>query len=115
LFGATTFFFKAGAFLYVAGIISVECVPWDYVFYCCFSDFNLAYLQRHGFSTPLLFRDKVGLGLRVPSPNFSVNDVRMCVGECFYVVSASEVLAGVSFLSAVNHLCQLQAHGESWM
>lgn len=45
------------------------------------SDFNLAYLQRHGFNTPLLFRDKTGLGLRVPSPNFSVNDVRMCVGS----------------------------------
>ncbi|XP_049794770.1 jmjC domain-containing histone demethylation protein 1-like [Schistocerca nitens] len=45
------------------------------------ADFNLAYLQRHGFNTPLLFRDKAGLGLRVPSPNFSVNDVRMCVGS----------------------------------
>ncbi|GLH03864.1 JmjC domain-containing histone demethylation protein 1 [Gryllus bimaculatus] len=44
-------------------------------------DFNLAYLQRHGFNTPLLFREKTGLGLRVPSANFSVNDVRMCVGS----------------------------------
>ncbi|CAG2055346.1 unnamed protein product, partial [Timema podura] len=43
-------------------------------------DFNLAYLQKHGFNMPLLFRDKAGLGLRVPSSNFSVNDVRMCVG-----------------------------------
>ena len=34
------------------------------------SDFNLAYLQRHGFNTPLLFRDKTGLWLRVPSPKF---------------------------------------------
>nr|CAD7399449.1 unnamed protein product [Timema cristinae] len=42
-------------------------------------DFNLAYLQKHGFNMPLLFRDKAGLGLRVPSSNFSVNDVRMCV------------------------------------
>lgn len=62
-------------------------------FYHCFSDFNLAYLQRHGFNTPLLFRDKVGLGLRVPSPNFSVNDVRMCVGEYFYVISTSGVFS----------------------
>nr|CAD7427099.1 unnamed protein product [Timema monikensis] len=44
-------------------------------------DFNLAYLQKHGFNMPLLFRDKAGLGLRVPSSNFSVNDVRMCVGS----------------------------------
>jgi len=65
----------------------------------CFPDFNLAYLQRHGFNTPLLFRDKTGLGLRVPSPNFSVNDVRMCVGEYFYVISASVILVGICVLS----------------
>lgn len=45
------------------------------------SDFTITYLQRHGFSTPLLFKDKTGLGLHVPSPNFSVNDVRFCVGS----------------------------------
>jgi hypothetical protein len=64
------------------------CFCFDWV-----SDFNLAYLQRHGFNTPLLFRDKTGLGLRVPSPNFSVNDVRMCVGEYLYAISAITVLA----------------------
>lgn len=45
------------------------------------SELNLAYLQKHGLSIPLLFRDKSGLGLRVPSSNFSVNDVRTCVGS----------------------------------
>lgn len=45
-------------------------------------DFTLAYLQKHGFGLPILFKDKTGLGLHVPSPNFSVNDVRTCVGEC---------------------------------
>ncbi|XP_046386449.1 jmjC domain-containing histone demethylation protein 1-like isoform X1 [Ischnura elegans] len=45
------------------------------------ADFNLSYLQRHGFNTPLLFKEKAGLGLRVPSCNFSINDVRMCVGS----------------------------------
>lgn len=44
-------------------------------------DFNIAYLQRHGFNTPLLFKEKTGLGLQVPSTNFTVNDVRMCVGS----------------------------------
>ena len=43
-------------------------------------ELNLAYLQKHGLSIPLLFRDKSGLGLRVPSSNFTVNDVRTCVG-----------------------------------
>lgn len=45
-------------------------------------ELNLAYLQKHGLAIPLLFRDKAGLGLRVPSPNFTVNDVRTCVGKC---------------------------------
>ncbi|XP_071566399.1 jmjC domain-containing histone demethylation protein 1 [Temnothorax nylanderi] len=45
------------------------------------SDLNLTYLQKHGLQIPLLFREKSGLGLRVPSSNFSVNDVRTCVGS----------------------------------
>lgn len=45
-------------------------------------DFTLSYLQKYGFITPLLFKDKTGLGLHVPSQNFSVNDVRTCVGKC---------------------------------
>lgn len=93
----------------------MESISWEYIFIIVFSDFNLAYLQRHGFNTPLLFRDKAGLGLRVPSPNFSVNDVRMCVGEYFYVIFTSGVLAGIYVLSSVNYLCQLQARGECWM
>lgn len=54
------------------------------------SELNLAYLQKHGLGIPLLFRDKSGLGLRVPSSNFTVNDVRTCVGmslsyACIYM------------------------------
>ncbi|XP_026462710.1 jmjC domain-containing histone demethylation protein 1-like [Ctenocephalides felis] len=45
------------------------------------SDLTVEYLQRHGFNTPLLFREKTGLGLRVPTKNFTINDVRMCVGS----------------------------------
>ncbi|XP_015117813.1 jmjC domain-containing histone demethylation protein 1 [Diachasma alloeum] len=45
------------------------------------AELNLSFLQRYGLSIPLLFRDKTGLGLRVPSPNFSINDVRTCVGS----------------------------------
>uniref|UniRef100_A0A7R9JX08 [histone H3]-dimethyl-L-lysine(36) demethylase n=1 Tax=Timema genevievae TaxID=629358 RepID=A0A7R9JX08_TIMGE len=45
------------------------------------SDLTIAYFQEHGFNTPLLFDDKAGLDLRLPSPNFTVNDVRMCVGS----------------------------------
>ncbi|KFM67762.1 Lysine-specific demethylase 2A, partial [Stegodyphus mimosarum] len=42
-------------------------------------DFNLKYLQEHGFVKPVLFKDKAGLGMRMPSANFTVNDVRQCV------------------------------------
>lgn len=45
------------------------------------SDLSVAYLQQYGFNIPLLFKDKSGLGLRVPSPNFSIRDVRTCVGS----------------------------------
>ncbi|UYV65445.1 KDM2A [Cordylochernes scorpioides] len=44
-------------------------------------DFNLEYVQREGFNYPLLFKEKKGLGIRVPSENFSVNDVCQCVGS----------------------------------
>ncbi|XP_050677373.1 jmjC domain-containing histone demethylation protein 1 [Leptidea sinapis] len=45
------------------------------------ADLTISYLQKNGFTTPILFKDKAGLGLRVPTSNFTVNDVRMCVGS----------------------------------
>nr|XP_013189630.1 unnamed protein product [Amyelois transitella] len=45
------------------------------------SEITVAHLQKNGFTTPLLFKEKTGLGLRVPTSNFTVNDVRMCVGS----------------------------------
>ncbi|XP_075146747.1 lysine demethylase 2 [Haematobia irritans] len=46
------------------------------------SDLNVGFLQQYGFNIPLLFRDKAGLGLRMPDANeFTVNDVRLCVGS----------------------------------
>ncbi|XP_001606028.1 jmjC domain-containing histone demethylation protein 1 [Nasonia vitripennis] len=44
-------------------------------------ELTVAYLQKHGLGIPLLVREKTGLGLRVPSTNFTVNDVRTCVGS----------------------------------
>lgn len=44
-------------------------------------DFNLRHLQEHGFETPVMIREKAGLGMRLPSKNFTVNDVRQCVGS----------------------------------
>ncbi|PAA56776.1 hypothetical protein BOX15_Mlig027190g2 [Macrostomum lignano] len=42
--------------------------------------FGLAELQRDGFRNPLLFKNKTGLGLRVPSESFNVADVKLMVG-----------------------------------
>lgn len=39
------------------------------------------FLQQYGFNIPLLVKEKTGLGLQVPSSNFTINDVRMCVGS----------------------------------
>ncbi|XP_032289749.1 jmjC domain-containing histone demethylation protein 1 isoform X2 [Drosophila virilis] len=45
-------------------------------------DLTVAFLQQHGFNIPLLFREKNGLGLRMPdAQEFTVNDVRLCVGS----------------------------------
>ncbi|XP_076345565.1 lysine-specific demethylase 2A-like isoform X1 [Tachypleus tridentatus] len=45
------------------------------------ADFSLKYLQERGLEFPLLFKEKSGLGMRMPSDNFTVNDVRQCVGS----------------------------------
>ncbi|XP_031621168.1 jmjC domain-containing histone demethylation protein 1 [Contarinia nasturtii] len=44
-------------------------------------DLTISFFQQYGFNIPLLFKEKTGLGLRVPSSDFSVSDVRMCVGS----------------------------------
>ncbi|XP_058055890.1 jmjC domain-containing histone demethylation protein 1 [Anopheles bellator] len=42
---------------------------------------TVGFLQQNGFNIPLLFKEKTGLGLQVPSANFSIADVRTCVGS----------------------------------
>ncbi|XP_035899887.1 jmjC domain-containing histone demethylation protein 1 [Anopheles stephensi] len=42
---------------------------------------TVGFLQQNGFNIPLLFKEKTGLGLQVPTANFSISDVRMCVGS----------------------------------
>lgn len=44
-------------------------------------ELTVTYLQKNGLCVPLLVKEKTGLGIRVPSENFTVNDVRTCVGE----------------------------------
>ncbi|XP_069134817.1 lysine-specific demethylase 2B-like isoform X1 [Argopecten irradians] len=44
-------------------------------------EFNMGYLQANGLESPIVMYDKTGLGMRVPSQNFRVNDVKQCVGS----------------------------------
>ncbi|CAG2053644.1 unnamed protein product [Timema podura] len=61
--------------------IKTDCFPQNLVTELKGSDFNLTYIQKHGFEVPVLFRDKEGLGLKVPGPKFSVRHVRMYIGS----------------------------------
>ncbi|XP_066957915.1 lysine-specific demethylase 2A-like isoform X3 [Macrobrachium rosenbergii] len=45
------------------------------------TEYNLKHVQKHGFNWPLLFKDKSQLGITVPSSDFTINDVRLCVGS----------------------------------
>ncbi|XP_045134294.1 lysine-specific demethylase 2A-like [Portunus trituberculatus] len=44
-------------------------------------EYNLGHVQENGFNWPLLFRDKSKLGICIPSDDFTINDVRLCVGS----------------------------------
>jgi len=44
-------------------------------------EFTMEWMQRNGLVQPIVFYDKTGLGLRVPSENFKVSDVKQCVGS----------------------------------
>ncbi|XP_039091303.1 lysine-specific demethylase 2A isoform X1 [Hyaena hyaena] len=44
-------------------------------------DFNVEYIQRGGLRDPLIFKNSDGLGIKMPDPDFTVNDVKMCVGS----------------------------------
>ena len=42
---------------------------------------TLDFLEQHGFSQPMIVKQKEGLGLRVPPPEFRISDVERYVGE----------------------------------
>ncbi|XP_017281092.1 lysine-specific demethylase 2A-like [Kryptolebias marmoratus] len=44
-------------------------------------DFTYEFIQRGGLRDPILFEKPEGLGIKVPDPEFSVNDVKMLVGK----------------------------------
>ncbi|MGH0175876.1 UNVERIFIED_CONTAM: hypothetical protein FKN15_071109 [Acipenser sinensis] len=44
-------------------------------------DLNFEYIQREGLRDPLIFMKPDGLGIKMPDPDFGVNDVKHFVGE----------------------------------
>lgn len=54
---------------------------YSFNFYPIYIDLTLRYIQENGFDAPILIKDKEGLGMKVPDKSFSVNDVRICVGN----------------------------------
>ncbi|XP_011819943.1 PREDICTED: lysine-specific demethylase 2B [Mandrillus leucophaeus] len=44
-------------------------------------DFNYEYVQREALRVPLIFREKDGLGIKMPDPDFTVRDVKLLVGS----------------------------------
>lgn len=45
------------------------------------AEFDLSYVQRTGFPNPVLIKQHRGLGLRVPTAQFTIDHVRSCVGS----------------------------------
>ncbi|XP_076831629.1 lysine (K)-specific demethylase 2Aa isoform X3 [Brachyhypopomus gauderio] len=44
-------------------------------------DFTFEYIQRGGLRDPIIFERPDGLGIKMPDPDFSVNDVKIFVGS----------------------------------
>ncbi|KAF2987570.1 hypothetical protein EK904_013243 [Melospiza melodia maxima] len=40
-------------------------------------DFTFEYVQREALRVPLIFRNKDGLGIKMPDPDFTVRDVKL--------------------------------------
>ncbi|XP_065831696.1 lysine-specific demethylase 2A-like [Oscarella lobularis] len=55
--------------------------PERFVRYMTGKDFTLDYVRRNGFFSPLVFRNKEGLDMRMPNEQFSVDDVKCYVGN----------------------------------
>lgn len=48
-------------------------------------ELNISFLQREGYNNPLFVPETDGLGIKVPTKNFGVGDVRAAVGSRYVV------------------------------
>ncbi|KAM6976241.1 lysine-specific demethylase 2B-like [Tautogolabrus adspersus] len=44
-------------------------------------DFSYEYVQREALRMPLIFKEKTGLGIRMPDPEFTVSEIKGLVGK----------------------------------
>ncbi len=65
----------------------------------------MKYFQENGFESPIIFTNKAGLGLRVPSENFKVSDVKACVGSK-RIVDVVDVNTQKGLTMAMKDWCQ---------
>uniref|UniRef100_A0A8C2CHJ5 Lysine-specific demethylase 2B n=1 Tax=Cyprinus carpio TaxID=7962 RepID=A0A8C2CHJ5_CYPCA len=49
--------------------------------FCTILDFTYEYVQREALRTPLIFKAKDGLGIRMPDPEFTVSEIKGLVGS----------------------------------
>ncbi|XP_041427133.1 lysine-specific demethylase 2A isoform X3 [Xenopus laevis] len=53
----------------------------NFITYMDGKDFNMKFIQEGGLRVPIIFTSSEGLGIKMPDPSFSVNDVKMFVGS----------------------------------
>ncbi|XP_035754436.1 lysine-specific demethylase 2B-like [Egretta garzetta] len=71
LFGGVGDFKVSNSFVFVSHIKLQRSPP----------HFTFEYVQREALRVPLIFRNKDGLGIKMPDPDFTVRDVKLLVGS----------------------------------
>ncbi|XP_015787809.1 lysine-specific demethylase 2A [Tetranychus urticae] len=68
-------------------------------------ELNLKYIQEHGFDSPIVIKNTKGLGLKMPDTNFTVSDVRQCVGSR-RILDVMDVTTQKDFEMTMKEWCQ---------
>uniref|UniRef100_A0A8D2PIK9 Lysine-specific demethylase 2B n=1 Tax=Zosterops lateralis melanops TaxID=1220523 RepID=A0A8D2PIK9_ZOSLA len=66
---------------YQTALCQHHCNCFWMLFLFIFTDFTFEYVQREALRVPLIFRNKDGLGIKMPDPDFTVRDVKLLVGS----------------------------------
>ncbi|XP_054166951.1 lysine-specific demethylase 2A-like [Oppia nitens] len=58
-----------------------DCLDTDIVREMSGDELNVSFIQRNGFEKPIVVKHMKGLGMKMPTDTFNVNDVKQCVGS----------------------------------